>query len=70
MTNRYPRLSPFRLFWASAEKFIQEPLLEKVGTCAIGFVNQNIGQCLQDFCPFQQSQRMKMAGNNSIGKGM
>ena len=64
MTNPYPRLSPFRLFRASVEKFIMEPLLEKVGACAIGFVNRNIGQCLQDFCPFQHSQKMKMAGNN------
>ena len=53
-----------RLFRASAEKFIRELLLEKAGGCAIGFVNRNIGQCVQNFCPFQQSQRIKMAGNN------
>ena len=63
MTSRYPRLPPFWLFRASAEKFIRELLLEKAGTCAIGFVNRNIGQCV-NFCPFQQSQRIKMAGNN------
>ena len=61
MTNQYPPLSPFRL---SAEKFTRELLLETVGACAIGFVNRNIGQCLPNFCPFQQSQRIKMAGIN------
>ena len=64
MTNRYPRLPPFRVFRASAEKFIRKLLPEKAGECAIGFVNRNIGQCVQNFCPFQQSQRIKMAGNN------
>ena len=54
----------FRIFWALAEKFIRELLLKKVAACAIGFVNRNISQCLQNFCPFQQSQRITMLGNN------
>ena len=58
-TNQYPLFCHFSFF----RKFIQEPP-EKVGMCTISTVNWNVGQCLQNFCPFQLSQRMKMAGKN------